>query len=364
VAAPALALAAPAPAAASGTTTLTLDGAAGRALVAAGVRVAAVSPARSDRVRLQLPVAGGTVGAIATLRHDGALRLRRDGRTLTLRSLQVRLGTRARLSALVAGQRTTLAVVDPARTRLDPRARTAVLPAATARLTRAGALLLQRRLRLARAPQGSLGRLAVDAALGAPAPGAPPAPPPAGAPAACRLTRPASALDVTAAGVTWHVRPSFIQYINAGEGTTATAGASDEPKTVEGGSDAPLVYSFGYTFASGWYDPSSGTAAVRFTGTVNFSYRAHTIDLDASDPEVQLAGADSCATFAMRGGRRAVLVDLDPARAQSASATPDSATYGRIPGAVPEGAADSVFAGFYQPGEPFGAISISFTTRR
>ena len=33
-----------------------------------------------------------------------------------------------------------------------------------------------------------------------------------------------------------------------------------------------------------------------------------------------------------------------------------------IPATVPADAGQSVFAGFYQPGEPFGDISVSFTT--
>ena len=37
-------------------------------------------------------------------------------------------------------------------------------------------------------------------------------------------------------------------------------------------------------------------------------------------------------------------------------------TYERIPAAVPPGAADSVFAGYYLPGDPFGWVSITFTT--
>ena len=36
--------------------------------------------------------------------------------------------------------------------------------------------------------------------------------------------------------------------------------------------------------------------------------------------------------------------------------------YEHIPAAVPPGAATSVFAGYYLPGDPFGWVSISFTT--
>jgi hypothetical protein len=56
-----------------------------------------------------------------------------------------------------------------------------------------------------------------------------------------------------------------------------------------------------------------------------------------------------------------VVETLDASRA-AAKATANAFSYERIPGAVPPGAASSVFAGYYLPGDPFGWISISFTT--
>ncbi len=37
-------------------------------------------------------------------------------------------------------------------------------------------------------------------------------------------------------------------------------------------------------------------------------------------------------------------------------------TYDKIPGTVPEGSSDSVFAGFYLPGDEFGWVSVAFST--
>jgi len=37
-------------------------------------------------------------------------------------------------------------------------------------------------------------------------------------------------------------------------------------------------------------------------------------------------------------------------------------TYDKIPGNVPEGSSDSVFAGFYLPGDEFGWVSVAFST--
>ena len=60
------------------------------------------------------------------------------------------------------------------------------------------------------------------------------------------------------------------------------------------------------------------------------------------------------------GNKRAVVETLDVSKA-AATANGNAFSYERIPGAVPPGAASSVFAGYYLPGDPFGWVSISFT---
>jgi len=377
------ALAAAAPA--HGTTTIAATGAAADSLRAQGVRITAVSPARATRTRITLPVAAGTVAGSATLDHGGAVRLRRGRRSVTVSRWQARLGRRSTLTARVAGRRMTV-LRGPAgsRLRLNATRETASLKGAPLTLSPAAATAIKRRLRLRRAPRGRLGRVVVDASLR----GAPPARPltpgggtvgggggtggggggggttPTPAPDQLpKLARPASAADVTSSAITWHVRESFIQYINAGEGTSTAGGASSAPPTVEDGSAEPLVYEFHFPFASGWRDAGSAKAAIYHTGTVNFSYRSHGIDIDAQDPEIELNGADSRAIFRM-DGKREVLVDLDLTKAASITTSPDGRThtYERVPGFIPEGTADSVFAGFYLPGDEFGWITVSFTT--
>ena len=62
------------------------------------------------------------------------------------------------------------------------------------------------------------------------------------------------------------------------------------------------------------------------------------------------------------GNRRAVVETLDVSQAAAVRVDGNTFTYERIPAAVPPGAADSVFAGYYLPGDPFGWVSITFTT--
>ena len=64
------------------------------------------------------------------------------------------------------------------------------------------------------------------------------------------------------------------------------------------------------------------------------------------------------------GNARAVVETLDVSKAGGVFTGADakSFAYERIPAAVPPGAATSVFAGYYLPGDPFWRVSISFTT--
>ena len=104
-----------------------------------------------------------------------------------------------------------------------------------------------------------------------------------------------------------------------------------------------------------------------FGGGVNFSFKAHGIDLDTKEPEVEINGGSSRAIFRFDGrgdtspgNKRAVLVNLDTAASPPVEG-PGTVSYDRIHGTIPaEGGSQSIFAGFYGPGERFGCISVSF----
>lgn len=392
LAALAAAVAVPASAsAASGTTTIELSP---RATAAKALRIAATAPAAASRTRIALPVAAGRVAAAsATLEHRGGLTLRarsvkgarrrggprrsrsaaRARRSLALTALRLELGGRSRITARVRGRRhTVFALADRGRTlRLDAARGTVKLTRARIALTAKGAAAIRRGLRVDRVAPGAFGALTVDAALPPgsrpPNPGAPPGEsPPRPGPITDEtplLARPATAVDVASATITWHPRSSFIRYISAGEGTRASDGAIADPPTVEPGSDVPLTYTFRFPFRSGWFDPPSGVAGVYYRGAVTFSYRAHGIELTTREPEIEVNGGASRAIFRI-GDKRAVLVNLDPSRAKSRTVSPDGKThtFEEIPATIPQGGATPVFAGFYRPGDPFGWISVSFTT--
>ena len=405
------AAAAPATAAAPaslGATTIALDGPLAQQLRDAHVAIAATASARGGGARLVLPVAAGKLArAQASLTLDGRVtlssgsRVRRTLRTLALTRWRLRVEDgRARVSALSGSRRRTLLAADvPARRlALDTTRGSVRVEPVQLRLTRVGARLVRTRLQLERLPAGVLGSLRLAAtvpgtagggaggsgggAVGGggtgggggggggggttPPPGCTPgyssgAIPPAPAP----LARPAGALDVTAATLTWRPRESFVQYIASGEGTSASDGATAGPPETVPGNSARLVYSFGFELKPGsWYDPAGGSADLLGRGTVRFLWRGHGIDIKLRDPEVELNGGASRAIFTFSGSDctqiapvRGIMLDLAPAAPTVNGSTRD---YGAIPARITDAGA-SMFSGFYLPGDPWGSFAAAFT---
>jgi hypothetical protein len=317
-------------------------------------RVAVKAPATINGRKVTFPLDEAAAGSVV-LQARGALQLRARGRSVTLGAPQL-VGD-ARITALLGGQRTTVLTRNGTQVKLAPTA----------------ARTLARRLRLKSlprtfgtliaAPSYSAAALPCRATIaGGPAPDPGRGEPPVKA-------RPAGAIAITSATVTWHVRESFIQYMASGEGASSGNGAQGEAPTVENGSSAPLVYGFTFPFAGGWCDPATGAARLTFGGTVGFRYRDHGIDLAVNDPEVELDGPGSRVVFRMTGSgdtdggnRRSVVETLDVSQAAAIRTDGKTFSYERIPARVPPGAADSVFAGYYLPGDPFGWVTVTFTT--
>jgi len=398
-------------AAASGTSVLTFKGTAASSLSAAGVKASAVSPATAKGKAITFPVKTATVGGAATLGHSGSIRFKKGSRTLTLKTPALRLGaTGSRLTAKVDGRTATILTVDAAKRSLNATNGTVSLKGAAVKLTAAGAAAIKKALKLKSLKSGTLGTLTVDATTGAitgtggtggsgstgsgstgsgstgggttgggtPGGGTPGTPAddpksctkgpvvvPAGGPTA--LTAPVTSVPVISASITWHVRDSFIQYINTGEGTAVANGATADPKQVQPGSSASLVYQFHFPFKDGWYDPVSDTTRLTFTGTVLFCYFDHGIKLTASNPEVEINGNSASRGIFITDNidvapKRGVLVNLDLANKQSATNTPPTHAWNQVPGKIPANTGDSTFAGYYAAGDPFGWITVSAST--
>ncbi|MDA0179111.1 HtaA domain-containing protein [Solirubrobacter phytolaccae] len=368
-------LAPSAQAATTGSLTLTVTAKADRALDARGVTLGTTGKVSRSGRTLSLPLSAGDA---KSLRTAGGFRLRAKRRSITLTAPRLELGTNPRVTAVLGGKRSTLFTLAVAP---NQTAAGVSLERTGATLGAAAARTIARKLKVRALPRSSFATVAAAASFGAPAPTAPqPAPtgpcvtttaggtpPTPGTTEPPVKARPAGARTVTGATLTWRVRESFIRYIAAGEGTTPSRGAAGTaPESLEGA--PPLVYAFTFPFAEGWCDPATGAARIAFTGTVAFRYQQHTIDLVVNDPEVELDGPASRVIFRMTGSdgtaggnKRAVVETLDVSKA-TVTGGGNAFAYERIPGAIPPGAASSLFAGYYLPGEPFGSVSISFNT--
>jgi len=365
-------------AAGSGAVELTLGGGgkAAKALAARGVRATAVAPAAKRGTRVTLPVRSIAVARSATIALRGGIRFATGRRSLRLRSMRVAVtATRATVSARAGKRRVPffVAALAKGKAKLDRSETTAALAGAKLALTRRAAKLLRSRLAIGGIRAGGLGRLAVDARSkggggsgggapgGGPAPGVPQAGPLESEPPI--LARPAGAVDVTGAALTWRPRESWIQYVNTGEGTSVFGGATNGP--IEG--SPPLVYSFhGFPLKSGWYDAATGTAAIYFGGGVGFRYSGHGIDFSTANPEIEINGGASRAIFTFDGtdgtkydSQRGVLVDLHPAAIQKPPG--GQIDYLDVPATIPADTGASVFAGLYSANAEFGTLSVTFT---
>ncbi|NLT06759.1 MAG: hypothetical protein GXY03_10690 [Solirubrobacterales bacterium] len=179
--------------------------------------------------------------------------------------------------------------------------------------------------------------------------------------------------------IEWYPRDTWVRYLSSGtgaqDGLFATNGATKmAPFTTAahpcsngtyGGAPSD-TFDYGYTYAakSGWYDESDQSAAIYGQGTVRFVWKGHTVDLAASDIELELNSTAPRSIFRFSGSggtaypnQRAVLTELDLAGQPQVSG--NTRTYTALDTALTEDGS-SVFAGFYAAGDPFGCVSVSF----
>jgi hypothetical protein len=380
--------AAPPASAAPGQAVLELSGPAAKALRASGVRITPVGAARGGAHRIALPVRGGLVGSTVTvLRLGGGISLVSGKRKLRLSGLRLTLGRRAGLAGKLGGEPLGLfRVLAGGRREIDAAGGGVRFSGLRLKLTRPAARTLAAKLNLGGPVRGVFGTLSAgdeglpqvgpsptgaekEKATGCPLPSTAGPAPEDPLPVA---PRPPGAVDVTGASLGWDVRESFIRYVNTGEGTSVSGGASAAAPEVRPGSSLPLTYAFGFPFAGGWHDaganpadPADDRAAIYFGGGVRFLYSAHEIDLRTSAPEIELGGGSSRAIFSVAEGEapaeRQVIVNLDLSRAAAVQQSGGTITYDRVPGAIPAGTATSTFAGFYAPGTDFGCFTVSYS---
>ncbi len=354
-------------------------------LRAGGTVVRGSGEAKQRGPRLRLPAAGMKLnGSSATVSLRGGIRLRAGKRKVLLRRIQVQArGKNVALEAKLGGRSlTVLRNRVKNRNGLGGGADQVKLAGLDLTLTGAAAKLLGERLGVAMRSGGKAGRLRLDASRPSSSPGPAGGQTPVAGPISNEppvLARPASAVDVSGVEVTWFPRDSWIRYVSTGTGPgdgifigngASAANSTESPCPDKGTSDALLPYSFHFTPAPSWYDPVSGTAGIYGSGDVAFRYTEHTIDLTASNPEIEINGASSRAIFRFNGSagtpypnQRADMATLDLTGQPTITDGGKTFAYDLVRGTLtPNGV--NVFAGFYRPpdDDEFGCVSVKFTT--
>ncbi|HYJ20435.1 MAG TPA: HtaA domain-containing protein [Solirubrobacterales bacterium] len=376
----ALVLVAAAPAGAAepvGSANLVITAGKWRTLSERGIWLGGSGAAESEGRRTRLSVRGGSIGdTSASLLNPGALELTAgSGRTKTavkLTAMRVELGSRSWLSAKLGKKRRPIFKLERGTLSTNGAGGAAKLEGASVSWQPATLRALRKRLG-AHLPGGTLGSLSITAAtLLAETPQSGPI-----AVASPLLPRPATAIDVTAATLAWHVRDSWIRYLNTEQAPQALEGAVPEAAIPESQHPCPdrpaetnptLVYSYDFPFANGWYDPPSGSAALYYRGGVRFSYPSHGIEIVARNPEIEINGAASQAIFNLYGGGQTAYPEQRASLLRLAPAIPTQSGPGAFgfPGPLRgtlTADGQRVFAGFYPPpNDGFGCVSVSFRT--
>jgi hypothetical protein len=193
------------------------------------------------------------------------------------------------------------------------------------------------------------------------------------------LARPATAVTVGSVTLSWMPRDSWVRYVSSGvaanDGVVPGAGATGVAATSSPCSDRPssssasLNYTIDFAARESWYDPFSGTAGIYGSGNVAFRYTAHTINLTAAEPEIEINGSASRAIFRFNGSggtpypnQRVALETLETAGRPTVTNEGKTFTYNLMRGRLTENG-EKVFAGFYTaPSDnEFGCVSASFT---
>jgi Htaa len=211
-----------------------------------------------------------------------------------------------------------------------------------------------------------------------PSPSAPPASAPIeGEPPV--LARPSTAVTVSGVQLSWMPRDSWVRYVSSatavndgivpGAGATAIQSTASPCPDRPSSASVPLIYTVNFPAKESWYDPLTGEAGIYGTGNVAFRWAAHSINLIAAEPELEINGPSSRAIFRFSGSggtpypnQRVALETLETTGRPTVSADGKTLTYSLMRGRLtPDG--EKVFAGFYTaPSDnEFGCLSASFT---
>ena len=166
---------------------------------------------------------------------------------------------------------------------------------------------------------------------------------------------------VTGGDLTWGFKESFRSYISGsianGEWTVANGASYETPN-------------FGWTNATGTYDPATGEGLVSFTGSITFTGHGGILNTTVADPQLRFDDAETAylildVTGTTQEGEEVDKQDVEFVRLDLSAAEIDTAADGTVtitgaPASLT--AAGSQAFGTYESGEEFDPVTVSFAT--
>lgn len=404
--------ASPAAADASGSTTIETSKTAQKKLRQLGLKVTGNGNASTSGRRWLLNVNDGSIQPSSSLafayhapgnfKLKGKVKFRKKGKIRRV-NRQMRLsnfvvvvaGGSSRVTARVGSLQMTIFNVgnipDPP---FNPISGEILLP--NSKLTTTSDFKRVYRQKFGKNPPKTWGKLILDATLNLPEPTRVEPP---------EVERPAGALDIVSAEMTWRPRESWTCYLNPDrlvggvtvpttDGTSASGLVQTTPELYSqlqppaetNQSGCPLKtlnFTFDFPagmFESGWHDPETGRNWIKLSddGLVIFKkpFAPFFIDLRLHDGEIDIQPDGGSLVFATTGpdhkpdpwvGERTVYANLRPDLGAAAETTTDPVNgdvtyeFAQIPGLNPSGPTAWEGNGFYPPGSYGGWISMSFT---
>lgn len=376
----AAASAAPAADATKGDAVVVALGKPGQGLRLKGIKLTAISPATLKGGKLTLPVSDVTLPKFqqGQLVLRGGLKLKAGKKSATIQGflLTVKSGKISLTAKLGSARIEVLSAPGGTQTKLDAGATSVTVGSAKLKLSKKAAAALRRSLSSRGFRASALGAISGGATAYfpplVPTPGGPTETPWVAPPF---TSRPATAVDVTSAPLTWWIRDSWVNYSVGTAAPQASEGAVPGPAVVDdvGGHRCPSdnpnpdrtnVYAFGLPFKDGWHDSASGTANLNFTGMVRFYYAGRfDVSFGRAELVIKSTGTQMIMTVidsVYPNGQRNAMFNIDTGAPLFGGPFAVNGPASLLQARLTADGASGAFGGMYGVNLPFGCIDIAY----
>lgn len=355
-------------------------GSAGKGLRASGVKVSPIKPLLIRSGKAGFPITDVAVNgsAAGSLVLRGGLILKRGKKSVRLTGMLISIRSgRVNVTGRIGRKRATIFTGPVSGSPTFDSGRIAVAVRSNKlSVTSSAARVIRKALR-SRAPKSRFaGQLVADASVIAPpfAGGETVTPEEA---AKCKTpggpiedpSRPVTAVDLTCGFFTWHVRDSWIQYLPINAPISPAVALSPIPGNQHvcptAGASVTDAYSFSLKFTGGWWDASSGNAALFSSGGIHFRYDDHGLNIQVLDAELRIDGGLSTLKLtiidsANPGGTRIDFANVNTGAPLAGGPPAPGTAATRLRTNLTSTGANAIGNGIYGAGDGFGCVEFGF----